>query len=131
MDRQEVDKILKEYKFVLDLNDMYRVANKKGSKIKNYDNRKYIVDVVETALTKLSDDQLFIMTKKYNLEDEAYLRKYGIGEVPDNEIMEMEEFDYAKMTYFRKKKKAYKKLGKLLECLSDYTEWLDFFRVSC
>lgn len=125
MDKSEVDKILKEYKFVLDLNDMYRVANKKGSKMENYKNRKYIVDVVEAALTKLSDDQLFIITKKYNLEDEAYLRKYGIGETPDNEIMEMEEFQYAQMTYFRKKKKAYKILGKLLECLSDYTKRLD------
>lgn len=116
MDKSEVDKILKEYKFVLDLNDMYRVANKKGSKMENYENRKYIVDIVETALTKLSDDQLFIITKKYNLEDEAYLRKYEIGETPDDEIADMEEFDYGRRSYFRKKKSALNKLTKLLDC---------------
>lgn len=116
MDRNEVDRILKEYKFVLDLNDMYKVANKKGSKMENYENRKYMTDVVETALTKLSDPELFIITKKYNLEDEAYLRKYEIGETPDDEIADMEEFNYGQRTYFRKKKSALKKLRKLFDC---------------
>jgi len=96
------------------------VENKVLKREENYEEYKeklQYIDAVEAILDKLDDYERFIITKKFNLNDEDYLKQFKTGEVPNVEIYSHPRFHYSRREYFRIKKRALRKLKELLKLI--------------
>ena len=119
MDKKLVDKVLKQYINYCDYITIYEKFDDifKDKEV-NLQQKKNFVDTVDKMLITLNDDELFIITQLYNLELEPYLRKWTPGSVPDNEIIEMEEWEKSERSYFTIKLDAYEKLINKFEMIA-------------
>ena len=114
MDKELVDKVLKQY---IQYSDFLTIYEKFDDIFKdkevNLRQKKNFVDTVDRMLITLNDDELFIITQLYNLEAEPYLRKWTAGSIPDNEVYNMEEWEYTERHYTNVKNNAFNKLTTL------------------
>jgi hypothetical protein len=127
MDKEKIDKLLKQY---INYNDYINIYNTFDDCFLNEDvnleQRQSFIDGMDMILDTLNDDELFVITKLYNLECEPYLRKWTPGEVPYEEILLMDEFDFGKDKYFNLKNKAFKKINDKISMIDVKTKdnWL-------
>ena len=127
MDKEKVDKLLKQY---INYHDYINIYNKFDDCFLNEDvnleQRQSFIDGMDMILDTLNDDELFVITKLYNLECEPYLRKWTPGEVPDEEILLMEEWEHKRNKYFDTKKNAFKQINKKISMinLKNKDDWL-------
>lgn len=127
MDREKIDKLLKQY---INYNDYINIYNTFDDCFLNEDvnleQRQSFIDGMDMILDTLNDDELFVITKLYNLECEPYLRRWTPGEVPYEEILLMDECDFSQKQYYRIKNKAFKKINKKLSMIDTKSKenWL-------
>ena len=118
MDKELVDKVLKQY---IQYSDFLTIYEKFDDIFKDrqvdLQQKKNFVDTVDRMLITLNDDELFIITQLYNLEAEPYLRKWTAGDVPDNEVYNMQEWEYKDSKYYEIKLKAINKLSNLFSMI--------------
>ena len=127
MDKELVDKVLKQY---INYNDYINIYNTFDDCFLNEDvnleQRQSFIDGMDMILDTLNDDELFVITKLYNLECEPYLRKWTPGEVPDEEILLMEEFNFNRSKYYQLRSSAFNKIYNKLSMIDVKTKenWL-------
>ena len=127
MDKEKIDKLLKQY---INYHDYINIYNTFDDCFLNEDvnleQRQSFIDGMDMILDTLNDDELFVITKLYNLECEPYLRKWTPGEVPYEEILMMEEVNFGQDKYFRIKNNAFKKINKKISMINTGTKrnWL-------
>jgi len=127
MDKKKIDKLLKQY---INYHDYINIYNTFDDCFLNEDvnieQRQSFIDGMDMILDTLNDDELFVITKLYNLECEPYLRKWTPGEVPYEEILLMDECDFERNKYYQIKENAYKKIKDKITMLNVNTKenWL-------
>lgn len=123
MNKEKIDKLLKQY---INYNDYINIYNTFDDCFLNEDvnleQRQSFIDGMDMILDTLNDDELFVITKLYNLECEPYLRKWTPGEVPDEEILLMDECDFGRDKYFKVKSNSYKKIKDKISMLDVKTK---------
>jgi len=127
MDKKKIDKLLKQY---INYHDYINIYNTFDDCFLNEDvnieQRQSFIDGMDMILDTLNDDELFVITKLYNLECEPYLRKWTPGEVPDEEILLMEEVQFNRRKYYQLKSSAFQKINSKLSMIDIRTKdnWL-------
>lgn len=120
--KKRVNKIMLKYREYQDFMIRYKYKmstyEKKQFKESELQEVQIFIDIIDKMLIKLSDDELFIITSIFNLEDEPYLRKFEPGQVPKEEIIFDDEFGKSRAYFYKCQKSAYENLYNYMKILN-------------
>ena len=140
MNKKEIRKHLKEYKYALDWIEIYNdkaednmgmnyshsnttktnavnseVENKVIDRDEKYDKfqeKKDYVKSIDKVLDKLPEDQRKVIKHEFNIIDDDYYSKFPVGEIPHADLVANSPF--SRREFYRQRDKAYQLLGKYI-----------------